>query len=677
MQTSDEFKKSADIDSDNYRVHLSSLDIDRTLRIYKSIVSLSAKAVEAASSGNSSEFSIITDKMRPLMSYVNDNNVKLSSFFDETNPMASEIVQRDPNIRDSVVTLNQNLKTIQSVREALGAVPFNPAFLLSEDLTNAFIDLKLDLAWDFEYDAVFILNLNDVKFIDYLVKRGQKRFILVDGELDVDLCKSVENTGGVLYKIKSYETLFSQGGTPTFMGRPFHRFAIFDLGQVPSPQEEINKIAIGVNNDRNNQWGRFNTINRADATRVLSNLKNMAVHHQTNIFHDKFEGKAAIIVCPGPSLSKNVELLKKIKGKALIICVLHALKDLQSRGINPDFVVHVDPVDLKSQKSNKEGKQVSLWDQWITNNKFEQVDNFVVSNYSKPDIFDAPAKNVFWMSTGLPIGDLLPMDIFDYERVGGSVSHTCFDLAMELGCSAIALIGQDLAFSEDGSKYTEAADLELSEKKKLKVYGNDVEVKSWSGGKIKSNNTFISFAKAYELFARIENESPVKLFNCTEGGIYLEGYEHCKFDDFINKEVDFKDKKLISDKLLEITKASNEKNKKIDGLRKFLVNNRILTQEIDKLIKTLISIAEKKFHGDDDLRKFDKLQNKMIKKMGKNYFYSLGLQRDIHILQAGLKADPSIGGQLGYHLDFLKVAKDLNNRFNKNFIDQYNLLKSE
>ena len=677
MQTSDEFKKSADIDSDNYRVHLSSLDIDRTLRIYKSIVSLSAKAVEAASSGNSSEFSIITDKMRPLMSYVNDNNVKLSSFFDETNPMASEIVQRDPNIRDSVVTLNQNLKTIQSVREALGAVPFNPAFLLSEDLTNAFIDLKLDLAWDFEYDAVFILNLNDVKFIDYLVKRGQKRFILVDGELDVDLCKSVENTGGVLYKIKSYETLFSQGGTPTFMGRPFHRFAIFDLGQVPSPQEEINKIAIGVNNDRNNQWGRFNTINRADATRVLSNLKNMAVHHQTNIFHDKFEGKAAIIVCPGPSLSKNVELLKKIKGKALIICVLHALKDLQSRGINPDFVVHVDPVDLKSQKSNKEGKQVSLWDQWITNNKFEQVDNFVVSNYSKPDIFDAPAKNVFWMSTGLPIGDLLPMDIFDYERVGGSVSHTCFDLAMELGCSAIALIGQDLAFSEDGSKYTEAADLELSEKKKLKVYGNDVEVKSWSGGKIKSNNTFISFAKAYELFARLEKESPVKLFNCTEGGIYLEGYEHCKFKDFINKEVDLKDKKLVDDKLLEIAKASNEKNKKVDGLRKFLVNNRILTQEIDKLIKTLIPIAEKKFHGDGDLRKFDKLQNKMIKKMGKNYFYSLGLQRDIHILQAGLKADPSIGGQLGYHLDFLKVAKDLNNRFNKNFIDQYNLLKDE
>ena len=66
--------------------------------------------------------------MRPLMSYINDNNVKLSNFFDENNPAASEIIKRDPNIKSSVVTLNQNLKTIQSVREAIGSVPFNPAF---------------------------------------------------------------------------------------------------------------------------------------------------------------------------------------------------------------------------------------------------------------------------------------------------------------------------------------------------------------------------------------------------------------------------------------------------------------------------------------------------------------------------------------------------------------------
>ena len=676
----DEFKTAADIDSSNYRVFLSNLDIERTLRIYKSVVKLSSEAVVAVTAGRSREFSLITDKIRPLLSYINDNNVKLSNFFDEDNPAASEIIKRDPKIKSSVVTLKQNLKTIQSAREAIGAVPFNPAFLASEELTDAFIDLRLDLAWDYEYDAVVILNLDDVRLIDCLVRRGQKRFILAGGDLETSLCKSVEVTGGTLYKLKDYDSLKKQGGTPAFPGRPMRRFVVFDVGSQPLPEEELRQIGIGVNNDRNEQWGRFNTINRADATRVLDNLKNMALHDQTSIFHNKFEGKAAVIVCPGPSLAKNVELLKKIKGKALIICVLHALKDLQRRGINPDIVVHVDPADLKKLKSKKGGKDSSFWDQWITSNKIEEVDHLVVSNYSKPDIFDVPAKNVLWMSSGLPISDLLPIDVFDYSRIGGSVSHSCFDLAMEFGCSSIALIGQDLAFSKDGSKYTSNADLEIDDEEKkrykLLVYGNDVEVKGWYGEKVTSNNTFISFAKAYELFAKLLNERSVKLFNCTEGGIFIEGYEHCKFEDFINKEINFKDKQSVSDQLLEITKNSSEKDKKVAALKTFISKGRTLTKEIDKLLKVLIPIAEKKSHADHDLRKFDKLQNKMIKKMGKNYFYSLGLQRDIHILQAGLKADPSVAGQLGYHLDFLKVAKDLNGRFNRNFIDQYNLLKS-
>ena len=82
--------------------------------------------------------------MRPLLSYINDNNVKLSNFFDENNSAASEIIKREPNIKSSVVTLNQNLKTIQSVREAIDQ-SFNPNFLASQELTNAFIDFKLDL----------------------------------------------------------------------------------------------------------------------------------------------------------------------------------------------------------------------------------------------------------------------------------------------------------------------------------------------------------------------------------------------------------------------------------------------------------------------------------------------------------------------------------------------------
>ena len=677
---SDEFRKSADIDSGNYRVFLSSLDLDRTLRIYKSLFQLSVKAVDAATGGKSTEFSSFTDKMRPLMSYIADNNLKLSSFFDECDSTTSELISKDPNIKETVRALLKNLKTIQSVRETMGAVPFNSAFLASEELTNAFIDFKLDLAWDFEHDAIIILNLADIRLIHFLVRRGQKRFILAGGTVELESCRDLIGLGCIFFRQEDYKSLMEQGGVPAFPGRPMHRFAIFDLGQEAIPEKEIAKIVVGVHNARNDQWGKFNTINRADATRVLNNLKNMAFYDQTSIFHNKFKDRAAVIVCPGPSLSKNIDLLKRIKGQIVIICVLHALKDLQKRGINPDIVVHVDPADLKSLKTKKGQNEISFWDQWIVDNDFSRVGCFVVSNYSKPEIFDIPEANVTWMSSGLPLGELLPIEVFDYERVGGSVAHASLDLAIELGCYSIVLLGQDLAFSKGGEQYSSHADLNLSEEDKLqerlKVYGNDVEVKGWHGGKVISNNTFVSFAKAFEFHARQLDNEEIKLYNCTEGGIFLEGYEHCKFIDFIETELKNRHHELVSERLNKLMSKFEIKSKRLDKTRKFIVRSNILASEIGEIIGTLIPLAKKSKYDDADLQKFDKLQNKMLKKMSKNKFYSLGLQRDIHILQAGLRADPSVEGQLGFHLDFLQVAQHLNNRFIQQFTDQLNQIKT-
>ena len=174
-----------------------------------------------------------------------------------------------------------------------------------------------------------------------------------------------------------------QGESPAFPGRPMHRFAIFDLGQEAIPEKEIAKIVVGVHNARNDQWGKFNTINRADATRVLNNLKNVAFYDQTSIFHNKFKDRAAVIVCPGPSLSKNIDLLENKRTSCYYLrtaCVEGSSKG----GINPDIVIHVDPADLKSLKTKKGQNEISFWNQWIVDNDFSRVGCFVVSNYSKP-----------------------------------------------------------------------------------------------------------------------------------------------------------------------------------------------------------------------------------------------------------------------------------------------------
>ena len=72
----------ADIDNNNFNVWLDTLDIDRSVRIYKSLADLSTKAVKALQESQSQKFSEITDIMRPLIGYVTDNKVKLSRFLD-------------------------------------------------------------------------------------------------------------------------------------------------------------------------------------------------------------------------------------------------------------------------------------------------------------------------------------------------------------------------------------------------------------------------------------------------------------------------------------------------------------------------------------------------------------------------------------------------------------------
>ncbi|MFZ5353320.1 MAG: motility associated factor glycosyltransferase family protein, partial [Bacillota bacterium] len=60
-------------------------------------------------------------------------------------------------------------------------------------------------------------------------------------------------------------------------------------------------------------------------------------------YKDVFKDIPAIIVSAGPSLNKNIELLKNIKDKAIIISCGSAINILESRGIVPHVMAGIDP----------------------------------------------------------------------------------------------------------------------------------------------------------------------------------------------------------------------------------------------------------------------------------------------------------------------------------------------
>ena len=105
--------------------------------------------------GDLSRFSFSSDKMRPMLSYIADNQISLSKHLDDS----SDYTQYEDELRTLSQGLKRNLNSVEAAMKTMSAVDFNPVFFLSEELTNAYIDYQLPMAWEFEHDLVTINNL--------------------------------------------------------------------------------------------------------------------------------------------------------------------------------------------------------------------------------------------------------------------------------------------------------------------------------------------------------------------------------------------------------------------------------------------------------------------------------------------------------------------------------------
>ena len=105
------------------------------------------------------------------------------------------------------------------------------------------------------------------------------------------------------------------------------------------------------------------------------------------------------------------------------------------------------------------------------------------------------------MNPSTPLSEVLPLDIFDYQRPGGSVAHCGFDLLIEFGCSSIALVGQDLAYSKNNEVYADGSNThERNSKVNDEKFGKEIEAEGQDGNPVKTNNVFLNFAETFHIF---------------------------------------------------------------------------------------------------------------------------------------------------------------------------------
>ncbi|EAK2037634.1 motility associated factor glycosyltransferase family protein, partial [Campylobacter jejuni] len=182
--------------------------------------------------------------------------------------------------------------------------------------------------------------------------------------------------------------------------------------------------------------------------RILSERKN------------KFEN--AIVVSAGPSLAKQLPLLKAYQDKAVIFCADGALSMLEKEGITPDYVLNIDFKDCHAMKffQNKENLKQSI---------------IALECATHPNVARSlKAENCMIVLRNKALYQRFNLNDFGYIDTGTHVSHFSYTLALALGFKNIIMIGQDLAFDEKGNSHSKGFDFgekfeEEHKKYKLKV----------------------------------------------------------------------------------------------------------------------------------------------------------------------------------------------------------------
>ncbi|WP_349717268.1 motility associated factor glycosyltransferase family protein [Campylobacter jejuni] len=237
--------------------------------------------------------------------------------------------------------------------------------------------------------------------------------------------------------------------------------------------------------------------------RILSERKN------------KFEN--AIVVSAGPSLAKQLPLLKAYQDKAVIFCADGALSMLEKEGIVPDYVTNLDFTDLAMKFFQNKENKTSL---------------NILSCATHPNLVHfLDNKSVILRDD--PLYQRFNLNDFGYIGTGAHVSHFSYTLALALGFKNIIMIGQDLAFDEEGNSHSKGFD--FGEKFSGEENIDKLKVPAYAGkGEVLTHITWNDYRIKLEyLFAC--NDQKAKFYNATEGGARINFTEELSFKECCEK----------------------------------------------------------------------------------------------------------------------------------------------
>ncbi|WP_283794529.1 motility associated factor glycosyltransferase family protein [Campylobacter jejuni] len=295
--------------------------------------------------------------------------------------------------------------------------------------------------------------------------------------------------------------------------------------------------------------------------RILSERKN------------KFDN--TIVVSAGPSLTKQLPLLKAYQDKAVIFCADGALSMLEKEGIVPDYVTNLDFTDLAMNFFQNKENKTSL---------------NILSCATHPNVVHSlKAENCMIVLRNKALYQRFNLNDFGYIDTGTHVSHFSYTLALALGFKNIIMIGQDLAFDEKGNSHSKGFD--FGEKFSGEENIDKLKVPAYAGkGEVLTHITWNDYRIKLEyLFAC--NDQKAKFYNATEGGARINFTEELSFKECCEKlltkekpkfELPKSLTKNRSDKLLVKFKEKIQKDQ--ENAKRFLDDALALKQILENIL---------------------------------------------------------------------------------------------
>ncbi|ENQ5053628.1 motility associated factor glycosyltransferase family protein, partial [Campylobacter jejuni] len=457
--------------------------------------------------------------------------------------------------------------------------------------------------------------------------------------------------------------------------KPFFQFSrIYFLELMSHYYERFHEDILGLNKKLAENFKNSIVSHGNDPLDALQGIEQFVYNLPSMITHPSYKellskrkgiSDTAIIVSTGPSLTKQLPLLKKYASKATIFCADSSYPILAKHGIKPDYVLSLERIPLTSE---------------FFNNDFGEFDKdimFIVKSVTHPHTIKYLQKNnraFILVSTYASFIQYLKLDYFGYFNMGKSVANMSYLLTEYLNYKNIILIGQDLAYAKDGFSHTkDYKNLDKHEGHFQRDKGKFQCLAYGGNGKVESSEIWTTFRLIFEndinYFQKLFN---ITTYNCTEGGARIEGTIEKPFlwacENLLDKDLNKPFEKLEPLSLNKqnefLLKAYYKVCKSIKHCRDF---SKILSNDFEKIQSVYLSLNEKEEDINLAIKKIDEFKNKLenIKQMQDLYEilsplliqFELNLAR-IYVLNPKTKEDAFNKSILWIkeHLEFMELV---------------------